>query len=213
MMFFYFLMNFFYVFFGIYMMLFMVFLMMPSMSMRIVFFGLMNFFYVFFILFHFLMNFFYVFFILFHLLFQVLDLFMVFLHLLLEAIHLPMKLFHFLFKSINLVLKARVVRLLRSLMVGIFTFRTQRFLRPQRKYLLLAKTVADEQDLAALGIITLMTVVSPVNLLVFFSNFLFRGGIVNTHVAETFLSLVAIATASSVKEKPRFIRYVHIILL
>merc|ERR1712112_549866 len=155
--------------------------------------------------FYFLMNFFYVFFILFHIIFQMLDLFMVFLHLLLKTIHLPMKLFHFLFKSINLVLKARVVSLLRSLMVVIF--RTQRFLRPQRKHLLLAKTVADEQDLAAL-----MTVVSSVNLLVFFSNFLFRGGIVNTHVAETFLSVVAVAAASSVQEKPRFIRYVHIIL-
>merc|ERR1712112_444332 len=124
-----------------------------------------------------------------------------------------MKLFYFLFKSINLVLKARVVSLLRSLMVDIFIFRTQRFLRPQRKHLLLAKTVADEQDLAALGIITLMTVVSPVNLLVFFGNFLFRGGIVNTKVAEAFLSVVAVAATSSVQEKPRFIRYVHIILL
>merc|ERR1719186_15763 len=149
----------------IFMMLFLVSLMMPGMSMRIVFFGvgvLMMFLY-------FLINFLYVFFILFHLLFQVLDLFMVFLHLLLKAIHLPMKLFHLLFKSINLVLKTRVASLLRSLMVGIFIFRMQRFLRPQRKHLLLAKTVADERDLAALGIITLMTAVSPVNLLVFFS--------------------------------------------
>merc|ERR1719186_2452896 len=151
----------------IFMMLFLVSLMMPGMSMRIVFFGvgvLMMFLY-------FLINFLYVFFILFHLLFQVLDLFMVFLHLLLKAIHLPMKLFHLLFKSINLVLKARVASLLRSLMVGIF-FRTQRFLRPQWKHLLLAKTVADERDLAALGIITLVTAVSSVNILVFFSNFL-----------------------------------------
>merc|ERR1712112_289703 len=175
--------------------------------MRIVFFGIMRFLVVLMMFFYFLMNFFYVFFIL----FQMLDLFMVFLHLLLKTIHLPMKLFHFLFKSINLVLKARVVSLLRSLMVVIF--RTQRFLRPQRKHLLLAKTVADEQDLAALGIITLMTVVSPVNLLVFFGNFLFRGGIVNTKVAEAFLSIVAVAATSSVQEKPRFIRYVHIILL
>merc|ERR1719186_89053 len=152
----------------IFMMLFLVSLMMPGMSMRIVFFGvgvLMMFLY-------FLINFLYVFFILFHLLFQVLDLFMVFLHLLLKAIHLPMKLFHLLFKSINLVLKARVASLLRSLMVVIFM--TQRFLRPQWKHLLLAKTVADERDLAALGIITLMTAVSSVNILVFFSNLLFR---------------------------------------
>merc|ERR1719186_726392 len=135
---------------------------------------------------------------------------MVFLHLLLKAIHLPMKLFHFLFKSINLVLKARVASLLRSLMVGIF--RTQRFLRPQRKHLLLAKTVADESDLAALGIITLVTAVSSVNLLVFFSNFLFHGRIVFASIAEAFLSLVAVAAASSVQEKPRFIRYIHVIL-
>merc|ERR1719186_374916 len=150
--------------------------------------------------FYFLINFLYVVFIFFHLLFQLLDLFMVFLHLLLKAIHLPMKLFHFLFKSINLVLKAGVASLLRSLMVGIF-FRTQRFLRPQWKHLLLAKTVADERDLAALGIITLMTAVSPVNLLVFFSNFLFHGRIVFANIAETFLSLVAVTAASSVQEK------------
>merc|ERR1719186_1216375 len=135
---------------------------------------------------------------------------MVFLHLLLKTIHLPMKFFHFLFKSINLVLKAGVISLLRSLMVGIF--RTQRFLRPERKHLLLAKTVADERDLAAFGIITLVTAVSPVNILVFFCNFLFRGGIVFANVAETFLSLVAVAAASSVQEKPRFIRYIHVIL-
>merc|ERR1719186_2053688 len=108
----------------------MVFLMMPGMSMRIVLFGMMRFFgvRVLMMFIYFLINFLYVFFILFHLLFQVLDLFVVFLHLLLETIHLPMKLFHFLFKSINLVLKARVASLLRSLMVGIFIFRTQRFL-------------------------------------------------------------------------------------
>merc|ERR1719186_39959 len=153
------------------------------------------------------------FFILFHLLFQVLDLFIVFLHLLLKAIHLPMKLFHFLFKSINLLLKAGVASLLRSIMVVIFIFRTQRFLRPQWKHLLLAKTVADERDLAALGIITLMTAVSSVNILVFFCNFLFHGGIVFANEAETFLRLVAVAAASSVQEKPRFIRYVHVILL
>merc|ERR1719482_1564152 len=140
---------------------------MPGMSMRIVFFGVR----VLMMLIYFFMNFLYIFFILFHLLFQVLDLFMVFLHLLLKAIHLPMKLFHLLFKSINLVLKARVASLLRSLMVGIFIFRTQRFLRPQRKHLLLAKTVADERDLATLGIITLVPAVSPVNILVFFRNF------------------------------------------
>merc|ERR1719186_1598889 len=160
--------------------------------------------------FYFLINFLYVVFIFFHLLFQLLDLFMVFLHLLLKAIHLPMKLFHLLFKSINLVLKAGVASLLRSLMVGIFM--TQRFLRPQWKHLLLAKTVADERDLAALGIITLMTAVSSVNIFVFFSNFLFHGGVVFANVAETFLSLVAVAAASSVQEKPRFIRYVHVIL-
>merc|ERR1719508_121019 len=137
---------------------------------------------------------------------------MVFLHLLLKAIHLPMKLFHFLLKSINLVLKAGVVSLLRSLMVGIFIFRTQRFLRPQWKHLLLAKTVADERDLAALGIITLVTSVSSVNIFVFFSNFLFHGGIIFANKAEAFLSLVAVAAASSVQEKPRFIRYIHVIL-
>merc|ERR1719186_2180635 len=152
------------------------------------------------------------FFILFHLLFQVLGLFIVFLHLLLKAIHLPMKLFHFLFKSINLVLKAGVASLLRSLMVVIFIFRTQRFLRPQWKHLLLAKTVADERDFAALGIISLVTAVSSVNRFVFFSNFLFRGGIVFANVAETFLSVVAVAATSSVKEKPSFIRYIHVIL-
>merc|ERR1719291_815094 len=157
------------------------------MSMRIVFFGMMRFLVFLMMFFYFLMNLLYVFFIFFHLLFQVLDLFMVFLHLLLKAIHLPMKLFHFLFKSINLVLKTRVASLLRSLMVGIFIFRTQRFLRPQRKHLLLAKTVADERDLAALGIITLMTAVSPVNMLVFFSNFFFHGGIVFANIAEAFL--------------------------
>merc|ERR1719291_1601750 len=155
------------------------------MSMRIVFFGMMRFL-VFLMMFsYFLTNFLYVFFIFFHLLFQVLDLFMVFLHLLLKAIHLPMKLFHFLFKSINLVLKARVASLLRGLMVVIF--RTHRFLRPQRKHLLLTKTVADERDLAALGIITLVTAVSPVNMLVFFSNFFFHGGIVFANIAEAFL--------------------------
>merc|ERR1719186_1151329 len=152
------------------------------------------------------------FFILFHLLFQVLGLFLVFLHLLLKAIHLPLKPFHFLFKSINLVLKAGVGSLLRSLMVVIFIFRTQRFLRPQWKHLLLAKTVADERDLAALGIITLVTAVPPINIFVFFSNFIFHGGIIFANIAETFLSLVAVAATSSVQEKPRFIRYIHVIL-
>merc|ERR1719482_2677651 len=160
---------------------------MPGMSMRIVFFGIR----VLMMFLYFLINFLYVFFILFHLLFQVLDLFMVFLHLLLKTIHLPMKFFHLLFKSINLVLKAGVASLLRSLMVGIFIFRTQRFLRPHWKHLLLAKTVADERDLAALGIITLVTAGSSVNILVFFRNFLFHGGVVFANVAEAFLSLVA----------------------